>query len=66
MPTKIKPRVINDYKTEVVDKTIFKDFGELGVFGPTIKGYGCLGEGYTTYGLIAKEIESLIVVTFYV
>ena len=55
----LKPRVINDYKNEVVDKSIFKKFGDMGIFGPTIKGYGCLGESYKTYGLIAKEIESI-------
>ena len=57
--SELKPRVINDYKTEVVDKSIFKKFGEMGIFGPTIKGYGCLGESYKIYGLIAKEIESI-------
>ena len=55
----LKPRVISDYKNEVVDKSIFKKFGDMGIFGPTIKGYGCLGESYKTYGLIAKEIESI-------
>ena len=57
--SELKPRVIKDYKNEVVDKNIFKKFGEMGIFGPTIKGYGCLGESYKTYGLIAKEIESI-------
>ena len=55
--SELKPRVINDYKKEIVDRNIFKKFGEMGIFGPTIKGYGCLGESYRTYGLIAKEIE---------
>ena len=55
----LKPRVIRDYNYEVVDKNIFKKFGEMGIFGPTIKGYGCLGETYRTYGLIAKEIEKI-------
>ncbi len=55
--SELKPRVINDYKNEVVDKTIFKKLGDMGIFGPTINGYGCLGESYKTYGLIAKEIE---------
>ena len=45
--SELKPRVINDYKNEVVDKTIFKKFGDMGIFGPTINGYGCLGESYT-------------------
>ena len=55
----LKPRVIKDYKDEVVDKKIFKKFGEMGIFAPTIKGYGCLGDSYKTYGLIAKEIEAI-------
>ena len=29
--------------------------GEMGIFSPTIKGYGCLGESYKTYGLIATD-----------
>lgn len=55
----LKPRVINDYKKEVVDKTIFKEFGNMGLLGPTINGYNCAGETYLTYGLIAKEIEAV-------
>lgn len=31
--------------------------GEMGLLGVTVKGYGCPGLSYTTYGLIAKEIE---------
>lgn len=31
----------------------------MGILGPTITGYNCLGESYSTYGLIAKEIESI-------
>ena len=53
----LKPRVINDYKNEIIDKSIFKEFGNMGLLGPTIKGYNCAGESYLTYGLIAKEIE---------
>lgn len=55
----LKPRVINDYKHEIVDREIFKEFGKMGILGPKIKGYSCLGESYLTYGLIAKEIESI-------
>lgn len=55
----LKPRVINDYKKEIVDKSIFKEFGNMGLLGPTINGYNCAGESYLTYGLIAKEIESV-------
>ena len=55
--SELRPRVISDYKNEIVDRNIFKKFGEMGILGPTLKGYGCLGESYKTYGLIAKEIE---------
>ena len=53
----LKKRVINDYKNEIIDRSIFKEFGKMGLLGPTIKGYNCVGENYLTYGLIAKEIE---------
>ena len=44
--TELKPRVISDYRNEVIDRNIFKSSGEMGIFGPTINGYGCLGETY--------------------
>ena len=55
----LQPRVINDYKNEIIDREIFKEFGNMGILGPKIKGYNCLGESYVTYGLIAKEIEAI-------
>lgn len=55
----LEPRVINDYKNETVDRQLFKEFGNMGILGPKIKGYSCLGESYLTYGLIAKEIEAI-------
>ena len=53
----LQPRVKSDYQNEIVDRGLFKSFGELGIFGPTIQNYNCLGESYTTYGLLAKEID---------
>jgi glutaryl-CoA dehydrogenase len=57
--TELRPRVYNDFRKESTDREIFQKFGEVGLFGPTIRGYNCLAESYTTYGLIAKEIESV-------
>jgi glutaryl-CoA dehydrogenase len=34
-----------------------KDLGEMGVFGATLKGYGCLGLDHVAYGLIMQELE---------
>ena len=55
----LKLRINDDYKNEIVDRNIFKEMGNLGIFGPTIKGYNCIGENNLTYGLISKEIESI-------
>jgi len=55
----LQSRVKNDYRNEIIDREIFKEFGNMGILGPKIKGYNCLGESYLTYGLIAKEIEAI-------
>lgn len=34
-----------------------KELGDLGVLGPTIKGYGCAGVSSVAYGLLAREVE---------
>ena len=57
--SELKPRVAHDYKNEIVDRNIFSKMGEMGILGPTLNGYGCLNENYKTYGLIAKEIETI-------
>jgi len=36
--------------------------GQLGVLGCTIKGYGCAGTSYVTYGLLTKELERSVTV----
>jgi glutaryl-CoA dehydrogenase len=51
------PRVKYDYKNENVDPTIFQEMGKVGLFGITNE-YG-INESYLTYGLLAKEIESI-------
>ena len=33
------------------------ELGEMGVFGATLKGYGCLGLDNVAYGLIMQELE---------
>ncbi len=38
-------------------KHLIPMFGELGMFGATIQGYGCAGLNYTSYGLIMQELE---------
>ena len=46
------------YNDELVDKDIFKKFGEMGLLGITIpESYGGIGANYVSYGLAAREIE---------
>lgn len=45
---------------KVFHKEIMKEMGNLGVLGPTIKGYGCAGVSSVAYGLLAREVERLI------
>ncbi len=39
------------------DPELMRKFGQAGLLGPTIEGYGCAGTSYVAYGLIAREVE---------
>ena len=53
----LMPRVVEAFREERVDRGLFRALGALGFLGSTIDGYGCAGANYTTYGLVAREIE---------
>lgn len=55
---KLMPRVLEQFRHEQTDISIFREMGELGLLGPTIpEQYGGAGLNYVSYGLIAREIE---------
>lgn len=54
---KLFPRILQAFRDESFDKNIFREMGELGFLGDTLKEYGCAGVSYVSYGLIAREIE---------
>lgn len=55
---KLMPRVLDAFRNEKTDATIFREMGELGLLGPTIPmSYGGPGLNYVAYGLIAREVE---------
>ena len=54
---KLMTRVLDNNRNESFDRNIFREMGELGLLGSTIKGYDCPGVSYVAYGLIAREIE---------
>merc|ERR1711993_176897 len=54
---KLLPRVVLSARHQTFDREIVNEMGELGLLGPTIKGYGCSGVSSVAYGLIAREVE---------
>eukprot|EP01119_Soliformovum_irregulare_P003008 TRINITY_DN13278_c0_g1_i1.p1 TRINITY_DN13278_c0_g1~~TRINITY_DN13278_c0_g1_i1.p1 ORF type:complete len:434 (-),score=107.66 TRINITY_DN13278_c0_g1_i1:55-1356(-) len=57
--TKLLPRVTEGFRKEIFDRTIMNEFGEMGMLGSTIQGYGCPGVSSVAYGLIAREVERI-------
>ena len=55
--SELMPRILEANRNQVFDKDIYKEMGNLGFLGAPIKGYGCAGVTYVSYGLIAREIE---------
>jgi len=55
----LMPRILDANRNETFHPEIYKEMGELGILGASIKGYGCAGVGYVSYGLIAREIERI-------
>ena len=55
---KLAPRVLDAFRHEKMDTSIFREMGEVGLLGPTIpEQYGGPGLSYVAYGLIAREVE---------
>ncbi|WP_106204216.1 acyl-CoA dehydrogenase [Aliiruegeria haliotis] len=51
-------RVIDANRNEVFDREIMTELGALGLLGSTIpEEYGGAGVNYTSYGLVAREVE---------
>jgi glutaryl-CoA dehydrogenase len=57
---KLAPRILEAFRHERTDPTIFREMGELGLLGITIpEAYGGAGLGYVPYGLVAREVERI-------
>ncbi len=55
---RLMPRILDAYRNETTDPSIFREMGELGLLGITIpEQYGGANLNYVSYGLIAREIE---------
>lgn len=57
---KLAPRVIEAFREESTDVSIFREMGELGLLGVTVDAaYGGAGAGHVAYGLVAREVEKI-------
>jgi len=55
---KLMPRVLMANRHETFDREIMNEMGELGLLGATLPAkYGCSGVNYTSYGIMAREVE---------
>jgi glutaryl-CoA dehydrogenase len=54
---KFLPVVSQHHRDGSFPMELAKDLGEMGVFGATLKGYGCAGLDNVAYGLIMQELE---------
>ncbi|MCU7554495.1 acyl-CoA dehydrogenase [Alteromonas sp. ASW11-19] len=53
----LMPGIINANRKGQFDTGIMRQFGEMGLLGATIDGFGSAGVNYVSYGLIAREVE---------
>jgi glutaryl-CoA dehydrogenase len=51
------PIVTEHHRNATFPLELAAELGEMGVFGATLKGYGCLGLDNVAYGLIMQELE---------
>ncbi|MBM95898.1 MAG: acyl-CoA dehydrogenase [Oceanospirillaceae bacterium] len=57
---KLLPRVLEANRNEIFHTEIMQEMGDLGLLGCTLpEEYGGAGTNYTSYGLIAREVESV-------
>lgn len=51
------PLFMEHYENGTFPAELVEPMGELGIFGPTIEGYGCAGVNNVCYGLMMQELE---------
>ena len=57
--TRIKPEVADWFEVGTIPaRELAREFGELGVLGMHLEGYGCAGTNAVSYGLAAMELEA--------
>ncbi len=55
--SKIMPGIGKHFTAGTFPHELIATFGEMGLLGPSLTGYGCAGVSPTAYGLICQELE---------
>jgi glutaryl-CoA dehydrogenase len=55
--TKVMPSIGKHFSAGTFPPELVPMFGEMGLVGPSLTGYGCAGVTPTAYGLICQELE---------
>ncbi|HEY1813773.1 MAG TPA: acyl-CoA dehydrogenase family protein [Kofleriaceae bacterium] len=55
--TRVMPTIGKHWSAGTFPHELVPVFGELGLLGPSLTGYGCAGISPTAYGLICQELE---------
>ncbi|HEY4238412.1 MAG TPA: acyl-CoA dehydrogenase family protein [Kofleriaceae bacterium] len=55
--TRVMPSIGKHFSAGTFPHELVPVFGELGLLGPSLTGYGCAGISPTAYGLICQELE---------
>jgi glutaryl-CoA dehydrogenase len=56
--TRLRPNVEDWFESASLPKELGKEFGELGLLGMHLQGYGCAGTNAVSYGLACMELEA--------
>lgn len=56
--TRLRPNIGDWFESATLPKELAREFGELGVLGMHLQGYGCAGTNAVSYGLACLELEA--------
>lgn len=56
--TQLKPHVADWFESATLPRELGRKFGELGLLGMHLQGYGCAGTNAVSYGLACMELEA--------
>jgi glutaryl-CoA dehydrogenase len=56
--TRLRPGIADWFESATLPRELAKEFGDLGVLGMHLEGYGCAGTNAVSYGLACMELEA--------